>query len=281
MHEGTLPPHLAKAVRDRAAPGRKDQDFYADAAVYDILHAPGTAAELDGVEELACRTCPTPLPRQVWLEPACGSGRLTRLASLRGRTAIGFDLAPGMVAYAAERARKAGLRARFFEADMTAFAEPLGRRVDVAFNIINTIRHLDSDEAMLAHLSQMAQALRPKGVYIVGISLSAYGMEVPSEDVWTGKRGRCRVTQVITFLPPSTPSEKRSRRERAISHLAVERPRGVEHIDSTYILRTYNLAQWHDVIARAGWHIAATGDDAGFPYEPTEPGYALFALKPG
>ncbi|MBX3364307.1 MAG: class I SAM-dependent methyltransferase [Phycisphaeraceae bacterium] len=281
MREARISNQLRRSARDRSVPDRRDQHLYADAALYDILHAPQTAQELNGVERFAASLLETPLPKQVWLEPACGSGRLIRLAAKRGRSAIGFDRDEGMIAYARARAERVGLPLRLFQADMTRFAQAVEpASVDVAFNIINTIRHIEHDDDMRAHLAEMARALRPGGVYIIGISLSAYGHEIPTEDVWIGRRGRCTVTQIVNFLPPVTPAERAARRERVLSHLIVERPRGVEHIDSTYTLRTYNRKQWLDLITSAGWAVLATADDQGNPHEPTEPGYAMWGISP-
>lgn len=274
---------IGESREPRPHSSRAERDFYADAAVYDILHSPGTAEELDGVESLATRLAPAPILRQWWLEPACGTGRLVRLAARRGRRCIGFDRSPVMVAYA--RRRLAGLPARLIEADMESFADLVTRevgeqRIGVAFNIINTIRHLDSDDAFARHLRDMARVLAPRGLYIVGISLSAYGLEYPSEDVWHGARGKCSVTQVVNYIPPVTPAEIRRRSERVLSHLAVRRGTREEHIDSTYTLRTWNLSQWRAAIAACGWSVIDVADDAGNPCEPGEPGYTLWALTP-
>ena len=76
----------------QAAPG-----LYTDPAVYDILHARGTAAEVDGLERMAARVR-SGRARQTWLEPACGTARYLRLAARRGRRTVGFDLSPVMIA---------------------------------------------------------------------------------------------------------------------------------------------------------------------------------------
>jgi len=267
--------------------GSTRAEFYRLPKLYDILHAPGTARELDGVERVVARfarTRPASTREPIrLLEPACGTGRFLRLAASRGSRCLGFDASEPMVAYAQRSIASRGLGelAEARVADMTAFSRSLaGERFDAGFNLINTIRHLESDEAMATHFDEIRRALRPGGVYIVGISLSAYGIEPPVEDVWEAARGRCRVRQVINYVPPVTPAERRLRREHVFSHLIVERPTGTDHLDSTYWLRTYSLAQWSTLLDEVGFETEAVLDEAGDPIEPVEPGYALYVLRP-
>lgn len=252
-----------------------DNALYADPEVYDILHEPGTAAELRGLERAALLCLNG--KNQRWIEPACGSGRLVRLVAGRGRFCAGFDLSRAMIRYAKRAAEAEGVAdlAEFFVGDM----RNLGRRkdlaaYDVAVNPINSIRHLATDAAMHDHLRAVRRALRPGGVYVVGLSLCAYGMEEETEDVWRGRRGRTSVTQVIQYLPPRAGS----RVERAVSHLTVRTPGGERHLDSAYDLRGYNLAQWERLIGRSAMRLGAVADSMGRPVEPTEPGYFLFVL---
>ena len=220
------------------------QDFYDDPSIYDILHTPGTASEVDGLERISLRFAPGRPERHVWLEPACGTARHLRVAAGRGRRVMGFDLSPAMIAYARARLASLGLagRAELFVADMASFETP--RRAHFAFNMINTIRHLPSDRALRDHLAAVGASLVPGGIYAVGLGFTD-PREQPSEDVWEAARGRCRVRQVVQYLPPPSGS----RRERVISHLEVVRPGSSRHIDSTYDLRTYTRAQWRRVVA--------------------------------
>ncbi len=252
-----------------------EQSFYADASVYDILHAEGTAEEVDCLERLA-HTFAADAPN-VWLEPACGSGRLIRLAAKRNdeRVVIGFDLEPRMIRYASRRAEKANLsdRHQLFVSDMTSFAGHITpESVGFALNVINTIRHLASDSDLLAHFEQVSRVLHPEGVYVVGISLTRYGCEMPSEDVWSGKRGRCAVQQVVNY----TPSDRRQ--EMVYSTLTVTRPSGEQVISSSYPLRTYSLAEWKKAIDRSALRVIGLTDVLGDPDEPEEPGYGLWVL---
>lgn len=250
-------------------------DFYADACVYDVLHSPGTADDVCALERIERRFLPATL-RRVWLEPACGSGRHLRLAMRRNIRAIGFDLSASMIAYARSRGCD-----RCFVGDMRSFSLPArSPRVSLAFNFINTLRHLGSDRDMLDHFACMRRALHPRGVYAVGLSLSAYGLESPSEDLWRGRRGRLGVSQVVQYLPPE-PGSRSPRAERVISHLTIDRAGRTTHQDAAYTLRCYSMRQWKSLVARAGWSILATLDQDARDHTPAEPGYAVWILSPG
>ena len=129
---------------------------------------------------------------------------------------------------------------------------------------------------MLAHLEQTAACLKRGGVYIVGLSVTDYDLEQPSEDVWSGGRGPCRVTQVVSYLPPE---DRATRAETVISHLCVATPEREEHRDSTYTLRTYTLGEWTGLIGRSCMRIDRVLDDRGEEIDPPTLGYALFVLR--
>lgn len=271
--------------------------LYEDPEIYDILHAPGTAKDLGGllrIERVYGRLTRGEREAGLILEPACGSGRYVLEAARRGRRVAGFDLSAGMVRYARARLREKGLGGvgRVFEADMAGFAGTLrkgkgGRRaVTLAFNLINSIRHLETDAALGRHFEEMARVMHPGGVYVVGISLSDYGREFPTEDVWHGKRRGVRVHQVVQYEPPAVrASGNRSgaaRVERVISQLTITTGRGkgarVQEASATYGLRCYDPEQWYGAINRSPLRVHATCDEQGAALPPACPGYSLFVL---
>lgn len=260
-----------------------ESGFYSDPAVYDILHAPGTAAEIDAHQKVERALMPGRLKKsRLWFEPACGSGRYLKVAAGRGRSVAGFDLDEGMIRYAAGRANLK--RAKLFTTVMTDFTKEARLAglapgsADFAFQPVNSIRHLGSDKAMLSHLEEMAAILKPGALYVVGISLTDYAWLEPEEDVWTGARGTCRVHQLVNFLPPE-PGTKRARAETVLSHLTITRPRGVEHRDATYDLRTYDEKQWRALVKRSPLERAGSFDAFGDPLAGRVLNYQLEALK--
>lgn len=260
-------------------------DFYEMPAVYDVLHGAGTAREVDGLERIARRFCgERALPRRggAWLEPACGTARHLRVAARRGCRVAGVDLSESMLAYARERLGRLGVadRAILKRADMAHLDRVLGRfRAHLAFCLINSIRHVGSDEEMLSHLNAVGRVLHAEGVYAVGLSLSSYGNEQVQEDIWKGSRGRCTVTQVVQYIPATSRRGSAGRFERVISHLTIRRPGGVEHIDLTYRLLSYDYLQWMRLVERSSLEIAAVVDEQGRDVPPAEPGYSIFILR--
>jgi len=164
------------------------QGLYADPMVYDILYTPGTAGEMTAFECLEKQFAPRRLLKDsLWFEPACGTGRYLRVAQGRGRRITGFDLDEGQLDYARRRLKVPP--GALFQADMTDFSSAARKSglkpgsVDFAFNPVNSIRHLDSDQAMLDHFEQMAVHLKPGAVYVVGLSLTDYAWLMPEEDL--------------------------------------------------------------------------------------------------
>lgn len=263
--------------------------LYEDAEIYDILHAPGTLKDVRGlarIEKLYSKA-----PRTLgWLEPACGSARYllaaaaSAVAGAGGRKVVGFDLSPGMIEYANARVKESGVsrRANLFIGDMASFADRVKpASISLAFNLINSIRHLDTDAALASHFRDIAAVLHKGGVYAVGISLSEYGLESPTEDVWQGRRGSTRVHQVVQFEPPSAPPRSRSkaaRVERVFSHLTITRGKDISTRTATYGLRCYDLDQWRTAIERSPLCEIATCDERGTRLPPACPGYTLFIL---
>ncbi len=259
---------------------RLEADFYADPHIYDVLHHSGTASEVRCILRIARAFIPATAPMTM-LEPACGSGRCPIALARKGHTCYGFDLSGAMVEYAQEAAEKGGLadRCTFFAADMRDFDRKQKLpKFHVAFNLINTIRHLSSDAAMIDHFACIKRHLAPGGIYIVGLSLCAYGFEAETEDVWSGKSPSMQVTQVVQYIP-CPGSEGKARAEQVLSHMTVKRGGTETHIDSTYTLRGYNLAQWREIVRKGGLLIAGEYSSEGEPHEASEPGYFLFVLK--
>jgi len=261
--------------------------FYDDPAIYDILHADGTGAEVAGLEAMCRRFVPGWRPgRGRWLEPACGTARYLRGAARRGVDCVGIDLHAATVEYARRHARsirsarggRAG-RCRVEIGDMTDMTRVVeSGSIAFAFCLINTIRHLPDGRAIGAHLREMARVLRPGGAYAVGLSMTAYGFEGPTEDHWYGRRGGTVVRQVVQYIPPGDAANPEPRSELVVSHLTITRRGRTEHRDAAYRLRTYSLSQWLGVIARSPLRTLAVVDEQGDDAFAHEPGYAIFVL---
>jgi len=285
---------LKSSGKERNAAGKGEDaraSLYDDARVYDILHGPGTGAEVRGLLEMERRFVTARLRRgakRVWVEPACGSGRyLLELVKREEEVrAVGVDLEAGMVEFARARAARMGVEGRveFVAGDMTRM-DRVVPRASFGFCLINSVRHLVGERAMREHLRSMGRVLEEGGAYAVGLSLSAYGREEDSEDVWRGRRGAWSVSQVVQYVQPAAglSEAEGGREELVVSHLTIRRERAdgreeVEHRDSSYRLRCYNLSQWRATVRGAGLKVVAVVDERGREMEPSEPGYAIWIL---
>jgi len=259
------------------------QGLYADAVVYDILYTCGTAGEMRAFMRLEMQFAQGRTLRGAhWFEPACGTGRYLRVAQKRGMRITGFDLDEGQLDYA--RGRLEVPPGALFQADMADFSASASKSglepdsVDFAFNPVNSIRHLDSDQAMLAHFEQMAEFMKPGAVYVVGLSLTDYENLMPEEDLWRTGRGHLKVSQLVNYLPPEPGTEK-DRTEQVISHLTVEQPNRTEHFDDTYDLRTYDTKQWRDLIGKSRLDHVGSFDAFAKPRDGRVLAYQLEVLR--
>lgn len=241
------------------------EDPYARPLIYDILHAPGSLQDARTILRIARAALPEPrrsLARI--LEPACGTGRFMLAMATLGHTCVGVDLDAGMAEFARSRAKDLGVqrRVRIHVGDMRQMPAAIGTahgtrpQFDLAFCPDNSVRHLPTDRDLIAHLKSTVALLKPGGVYMVGIGLLPDNGEDPVEQVWTAKRGKTVVRQVVNFIPPDsnaiTQGGPAARRELALSVMSVSTPSSEEDFRSKYVLRTYTLAQWQNVLRRAG-----------------------------
>ena len=142
----------------------------------------------------------THVPGQVrrLFEPACGTGRLVFRLAQAGYNVSGLDLNPRAVDYCNRRLARHGLPASVFVGDMADFRLP--RKVDAAFNTINSFRHLLSESAARSHLQCVAESLRKGGVYVLGLHLTPTEGTPLDEERWSARRGHLAInTHLQTF----------------------------------------------------------------------------------
>ena len=241
---------------------------------YDILNTPGTFEDINLYEQVAKRFG---IRIRRWLEPGCGSGRHLRVLARRGYETAGFDCNTEMLDYAKKSLQQLGLFSHLFCAEMDGFIDNLqNARFDIAINPHSTIRHLLDEQATCVHLNQIRDALRPGGIYVVGISLARYGEDQTETDLWLAARGRCHVRQEIQYTPP----KRGERIEQVHSTLTVTSPTTTKrHVDG-YRLRTYSKDQWRETLARSGLKTIAVLDEQGNDAGNMNLSYYLYVLTP-
>ncbi|MCM2303218.1 MAG: class I SAM-dependent methyltransferase [Elusimicrobia bacterium] len=222
--------------------------IYADPALYDLIHAEGTDDEVWFLNHLAeVHGCGV----KTALEPACGTGRYLAGLLRRGWTVEGYDLAPGMLAFTRKRLAGWGKRVRLARGEMSSY-RPKGR-FGLIFNVLSTFRHLMTEKDALAHLSLMAGALEPGGVFVLGLDLSIYGQDEPDEEVYECRQGGRTAKHVLMSIP----AEPATRREKIINFVTTPKGKKETVLESTYDLRSYSAAEVAALIGRSPLEIAA------------------------
>ncbi len=222
--------------------------IYADPALYDLVHAEGTDDEVWLLAHLAeIHGCGV----KTALEPACGTGRYLAGLLRRSWTVEGYDLAPGMLAFTRKRLAGWGKRVRLARGEMSTYRPR--RRFGMIVNVLSTFRHLMTDREALAHLTLMAGALEPGGIFILGLDLSIYGQDQPDEEVYECRQGGRRAKHILMSIP----AEPETRRELIINFVTTEKSKKVTVLESSYDLRSYSAAELAELIGRSPLKIAA------------------------
>ena len=154
-------------------------------AIYDVAFSWDISRETQFFIGLFARYVPFEVTRI--LEPACGSGRFLTEFPRHGYQITGYDSSLAMAAHARDKISAAGCQrnARALVADMASAA--FDRRLGAAFNSINSIGYLLTDEDVISHLASTSAALERGGIYIVHLSF-AHDSKPPAGDAWAMER---------------------------------------------------------------------------------------------
>lgn len=226
------------------------RDWYAHPEYYEAIFGGDSEKELDFLLALNRRYG---TGGKLWLEPACGSGRLIAEGVRRRLRMVGYDISEAMLAHARNRLRPAERRrASLFQARMEDFSSiRIEGKVDLAFNLVSTFRYLDSEEAALAHLQSTRRLLKRGGLYVLGFHLTDYRRDKVEHERWVGRVGADRVVCNTREWPP----DRRQRRSRMRNRLRVRGPGKDWLIETSWFFRTYDERQARALVARAGFAI--------------------------
>lgn len=202
---------------------------------YDISLQEDNQREANFIEAACRKYCPFPVRRL--LEPACGTGRLVTELAGRGYEVVGFDLSRPSLDFLAKRLKRKKLTAELFEGDMSDFR--LQKPVDAAFNPVNSFRLLMTEQAAQSHLRCVCDALRPGGIYILGLHLMPPDADEESTERWGGQQGKIRVTTTLRVLS----CDRRRREERLRASILVRHGEKILRLRDEFSFRLYNLAQ--------------------------------------
>ena len=131
-----------------------------------------------------------------FLDVACGPSLQLREVAKRGYEAIGLDLAPHMLRYLSETAKKDSLKIETVQADMCNFR--LDKKVDFAFIMMGSLV-VRSNEQFIDHLDSVAYSLKRGGLYFIQNKMVDWTRT--AEQSWTMEKGGISVktTYSCTF----------------------------------------------------------------------------------
>lgn len=232
---------------------------------YDLVFGSDWKAEFDFLRACFEKHAGGPVHRL--FEPACGTGRLLIKLAEAGYDVGGNDLNPHAVEFCNARFRRRGLAPPAFVGDMADFRLP--RKVDAAFNMINSFRHLMTESAARRHFACVARALGKGGLYVLGLHLTPTEGEPIGEEEWSARRGNLAVISRMRTLGVDL--------DRRVEHLAmtfdVYTPTRHLRIEDEMDYRVYTLPQLRRLLAKTPeLEVVETYDFAYDIDDPIAPG---------
>ncbi|TWU40788.1 class I SAM-dependent methyltransferase [Novipirellula artificiosorum] len=238
-----------------------NESIYDHPKYYDLVFGADCAAEVSFIQ--ACGEQWMDRPPKRLFEPACGTGRLIHSLAKKGYQVDGLDLNPKAVTFCNDRLRRHGFHESAFVGDMADFSVPW--KCDLAFNTINSFRHLCSEREARGHLQCLGKVVRPGGLYLLGVHLTPTAVEPSETESWSARRGHLSINTHMWTEDRNT----KTRLERFGIRFDVHRPTGSVRIVDELVLRSYTPKQMNRLIASAEcWEAIATYD---FGYDMTDP----------
>jgi len=245
------PPKLkvkAKATKAKPAAANKVRtetvkSWYDYPQLYELGFLKETPKESKFCEDVFKKYVPFPVKRV--LELGCGSGRLVCDMATRGFEMTGLDLNPTALEYCKKKLKKLGVKGEAVVGDMTKFKfdEPF----DAAINSINTFRHLESEEAALAHLDCVAEHLKPGGVFILSLHLLPVDGDLWGTERWGAKDDDLSVYYALTVVETSM----KTRLEKLRISMLVKNKKESFRLSDHITLRIYTAPQLKSLIAKS------------------------------
>lgn len=227
-------------------------DGYDAPEFWDLAFSDETIPEADFIEtvlqEFGPMSRPDSRPKSLSpsriLEIACGGGRQVIELALRDHHVAAFDLNERCVEYVTRRLHRKKLDADLFISDMRSFGTK--EQFDLAHCLVNSFRHLISEADAVSHLNCVTSALKPGGLYLLGLHLLPPDAAEDDCERWTIQSGKTRVTTTIRVLD----FNRRTRIETVRFSLKVTRPKGVLRFQADHRLRIYRADQMRSLLKK-------------------------------
>ncbi len=221
--------------------------LYDSPEIYDVAFGWDLTMELDFVESCLRKHASEPVGRI--LEPACGTGRILAGLAQRGYEVTGYDMSPGMVAFASAKLARFG--GQVMRGEMATFRPP--GRYDAAINLVNSIGYLLEDEAVASHFERVAEAIQPGGVYLVQFS---YGGEPPEQGAfgpWPNARAGLRTWLTWRIVR----EDAEARRTYQECRIVAERGQERRVIEEPHVLRYWTQEDFDRIVEKSPLELAA------------------------
>jgi SAM-dependent methyltransferase len=214
---------------------------YDSPGYWDLAFSDETIFEADFLQQAAAKYLRTDHPSL--LEVGCGGGRQVIEMCRRSCDVTAFDLNTECVKWTRRQLQRRRLVADVFCGDMTDFQ--LSNRVDLAHCLVNTFRHLLTEDAARRHLECVARSLRPGGIYVLGFHLLPPDADEEDCERWTIHHRGTRVSTTIRVLD----FNRRTRIETVRFSLKVTTPKNVVRLSTDHQLRIYKADQFRRLLA--------------------------------
>lgn len=205
-------------------------------------------------------------PSDEILDLACGHGRHSIELAKRGFAHVtGLDYSEVFIDKAVEDAEQADVDVRFLRGDMKEL--PFDSEFDAVLLLFTSFGYFD-DEMNKSVLGQINKSLKPGGrFYIDVISGEAVVRRFEREGVPDPETGLLKIARQTEMSGHPTDETEWFDKDRQIIHTHREWQDGGEKKEYDYYLHVYNMPQYEQMLAEAGFAIEDTwGDMEGNPF---------------
>jgi len=242
--ESTKPkPKATKPIATKKVQSETIKSWYDYPQLYELGFLKETPRESKFLEKVFKKYVPYPVNNV--LELGCGSGRLVCEMATRGFSMTGLDLNKTALEYCQKKLKKLGVKGETTVGDMTNFK--FDQPFDAAVNAINTFRHLESEEAALAHLDCVAEHLKPGGVFVLSLHLLPVDGDLWGTERWAAKNEELSVYYALTVVETSM----KTRLEKLRISMLVKKKHESFRLSDHITLRIYTAPQLKSLIAKA------------------------------
>ena len=216
-------------------------DCYDYPRYWDFAFSDETDFEADFIEAAAKKYSKVPV-RQMY-EPGCGGGRLVVELIRRGYEVSACDSSQQSIAFLQSQLEIHETDSQICVGDMTSFRTQ--SPIDLAYCMVNTFRHLLSEEAARQHLQSIAANLKPGGIYILGLHLMPPDADEEDSEQWTVESDQLTVEVFLEVMKFS----RETRLEQVRFELNIQDGNERKKLDTTYTLRLYLAEQMRELLA--------------------------------